>query len=71
MEIILEQKTNIFTEDFFMLFSNPKINIMMLGISNTIDAMAKYSKNICINLNEIKNIVFEPYSHETIVKIIK
>jgi Cdc6-like AAA superfamily ATPase len=43
----------------------------MLGISNAIDAMAKYSKNICINLNEIKNIVFEPYSHETIVKIIK
>ena len=26
VEIILEQKTNIFTEDFFCLFSNPKIS---------------------------------------------
>lgn len=71
VEIILEQKTNIFTEDFFCLFSNPKLNIMMLGISNTIDALAKYSKSISVNLNEIKNIVFEPYPVENIVKIIK
>jgi len=35
---------------------------MMLGISNTIDAMAKYSKSISVNLNEIKNVVFEPYT---------
>lgn len=61
MEIILEQKTNIFTEDFFQLFSNPNLNLMMIGVSNTIDALAKYSKNIALNLNEIKNIVFEPY----------
>ena len=61
IEVILEQKTNIFTEDFFKLFSNPKIDIMLLGISNTIDAMVKYSKNIALNINEIKNIVFKPY----------
>ncbi len=44
---------------------------MMLGISNTIDAMAKYSKSIAINLNEIKNVVFQPYTLEDIVKIMK
>jgi hypothetical protein len=44
---------------------------MMLGISNTIDALAKYSKSISVNLNEIKNTVFEPYSLENIVKIMK
>ncbi len=71
VEIILEQKTNIFTEDFFCLFSNTKLNLMMLGISNTIDALAKYSKSISVNLNEIKNIVFQPYAIENIVKIIK
>ncbi len=67
----MEQKTNIFTEDFFCLFANPKLNIMMLGISNTIDALAKYSKSISVNLNEIKNTVFEPYTLESIVKILK
>jgi hypothetical protein len=51
IEVILEQKTNIFTEDFFKLFSNLKIDIMLLGISNTIDAMVKYSKNIALNIN--------------------
>jgi hypothetical protein len=71
VEIILEQKTNIFTEDFFCLFSNHKLNIMMLGISNTIDALAKYSKSISVNLNDIKNTVFQPYPLENIVKIMK
>lgn len=43
----------------------------MLGVSNTIDALAKYSKNIAVNLNEIKNVVFEPYKVENIVDIMK
>jgi hypothetical protein len=41
-----------------MLFSNPKFNIMLLGISNTTDSMVKYSKNIAVNLKDIKNVVF-------------
>lgn len=44
---------------------------MLLGVSNTIDSIAAYSKNIAVDLKEIKNIVFEPYTRDHIVEIMK
>ena len=37
--MLFKQKANIFTEDFLNIFSNPKLNLMLIGISNTIDAL--------------------------------
>ena len=33
--------------------------------------MVKYSKNIVVDLNQIKNVVFEPYTRENIIEIMK
>ena len=43
---------------------------MLIGVSNTIDTLTKYSKSIAINIKEIKNIVFEPYEKDHVMKII-
>jgi Cdc6-like AAA superfamily ATPase len=42
----------------------------MLGISNTIDALEKYCEKLKINVNEVTNIVFNPYTVEQLKEII-
>jgi Cdc6-like AAA superfamily ATPase len=52
----------------FLLTRNLKI--VMLGISNTIDALEKYCEKLKINVNEVTNIVFNPYTVEQLKEII-
>lgn len=35
---------------------------MLLGISNTIDAVEKYGEKMRVRVDDITNIVFNPYS---------
>lgn len=58
------------TEDFFDIFTNRNLKIVMLGISNTIDALEKYCEKLKINVSEVTNIVFNPYTVEQLKEII-
>jgi len=51
------------------LFSNKQLNINLIGVSNSIDALEKYNEKVC-SLYHVKNIVFAPYDYETLKKII-
>lgn len=44
---------------------------MLLGISNTIDAVEKYGSKMNVNIYDIKNIVFHPYKLIEMVTIIE
>ena len=64
VELFLSSHKEMLTEDFFDIFTNRNLRIVMVGISNTIDALEKYCEKININVSEVTNIVFNPYTVE-------
>ena len=44
--------------------------MVLLGISNTINTLQRYSSKYSFNVTEIENIVFEPYKMEHIMAIL-
>lgn len=60
-----------FSDDFFSLFSNRKFSILLIGISNTIDTLEKYSERLKVRIPDITNIVFKPYNEVQIIAIME
>lgn len=59
------------TEDFMKLFQKKGFPIILIGISNTIDALQKYSGKFSFKIHEIDNVIFPPYTAEQIAEIMK
>lgn len=59
------------TEDFMKLFQKKGVPIILIGISNTIDALQKYSGKFSFKIHEIDNVIFPPYTAEQIAEIMK
>jgi Cdc6-like AAA superfamily ATPase len=51
------------------LFSTKELNICLIGVSNSIDALEKYNEKVA-SLYQIKNLVFAPYTQQIIGNII-
>lgn len=47
------------------------MNLILVGISNTIDTLQKYSGKYSFKVSEIENIVFAPYRTEHIMAILQ
>jgi len=54
-----------------MLFGRKNIKLILIGISNTIDTLQKYSSKFSFKIQDIDNVVFSPYSCEHISEIMK
>lgn len=46
------------------------MNLVLVGISNTIDTLQKYSGNYSFKVTDIENVVFSPYKAEQIQVIL-
>jgi Cdc6-like AAA superfamily ATPase len=71
IEILFKTAPDIISEDFLLLFSKKNINLILIGISNTIDTLQKYSSKFSFKINDIENVVFQPYTCENIIMIMK
>lgn len=59
------------TEDFMRLFQKKGLDLILIGISNSIDVIQKSSLKYSFKIQEIENIIFPPYTAEHISCIIK
>lgn len=71
IELLFRAAPTPFTEDFMKLFQKKGLPIILIGISNTIDALQKYSGKFSFKIHEIDNVIFPPYTAEQIAEIMK
>lgn len=57
--------------EFLTLFTKKELNLGLIGVSNTIDALEKFNAKVYSSLYDIKNLVFSPYSQDVISLIIE
>lgn len=62
IELLFRAAPTPFTEDFMKLFQKKGLPIILIGISNTIDALQKYSGKFSFKIHEIDNVIFPPYT---------
>ena len=68
---MFKAQPNPVTDAFLSLFIKKSVNIILLGISNTIDTIQKYSSKYSFNITTIENVVFAPYRMEQIMVILR
>ena len=61
IELLFKAPPSAISEDFLTLFLKKSANLVLLGISNTINTLQRYSSKYSFNIGEIENVVFEPY----------
>lgn len=71
VELFFNSTKEYLSEDFFSLFSNKNLKIMLIGISNDIDALEKYGPKFNVGVSDVSNIVFNPYTIEEVKNIIE
>lgn len=64
VELFFNSYKEALSEDFFDIFCNKNLKILLLGISNTIDALEKYGDKLKVKVSEVTNIVFNPYTKD-------
>lgn len=62
VEILFKAAPTPVTEDFMKLFQKKNLNIILIGISNTIDTLLKSSNKFCFKMHDIENVIFPPYT---------
>jgi len=70
IEILFKSAPDIVSEDFLSLFLKKTVNLVLIGISNTIDCLQKYSGKYSFKVTEIENVVFSPYRADQIMTIV-
>ena len=50
IQLLLKCFPDLFSQEFFSLFSQKKIKLMLIGISNTIDTLEKYAQRLKIKI---------------------
>lgn len=71
IELLFKSAPGIVSEDFLTLFQKKSVNLVLVGISNTIDTLQKYSGKYSFKVSEIENVVFAPYKAEHIMAIMQ
>ena len=69
--MLFKNGPTIVSEDFLTLFLKRSVNLILVGISNTIDAIQKYSGNYSFKVSEIVNLVFAPFKAEHFLSIMQ
>lgn len=69
IETALSGFQNDYTYEFLSLFSRKELNLSLIGVSNSIDALERYSEKVA-SLHQAKNLVFAPYNQHIIAAII-
>jgi Cdc6-like AAA superfamily ATPase len=69
--VALNSYVDDYSSEFLTLFSKKELNLGLIGVSNTIDALEKYNAKVFFSLYEIRNLVFSPYDLDTISMIIE
>ena len=53
IELLFKGQPTVISEDFMTLFLKKSVNLVLLGISNTIDTLQKYSSKYSFNISDI------------------